>query len=135
MAPSTTLIATIFSEPTIVVALIAAAAAVGGRAFPKTRTEAGVDRAQARKTDAESWDLLVARLEKQNADLDADVEKLKARVVDAEDRARIAEAEAREAREALAEEREHADEQIRGLIERITVLEAAAPPARVFWRE
>lgn len=112
----------------VVVALITVAGGIALRAFPKTRSEAGVDRANARKADAESWALLQAAWEKRNGELSAEVQALRTRVT-------LAEAEARQAREELAAERAHADEQIRALIERVAVLEASRPPERVWFRE
>lgn len=137
MAPATQpLIASVLGEPAIVSAMIAGAAVLMTRVFPKTRSEAGVDRAQARKSDAESWSLLQRGWEERNKELLGEIAALREEVDALRSRAATAEAEAREAREALGTERDHADEQIRSLIERITSLEAAqgAPP-RVWFRE
>lgn len=54
---------------TIIAALAAAGATVAVRWIPKTRTEAAVDRATARVSDAEAWGQLVTELRSDNADL------------------------------------------------------------------
>lgn len=128
MAPSTPLIASIIGEPGVVIALITGAFALGARAFPKTRSEAGVDRATERKSDAESWDLLVKNLREDLAGARDDVAALR-------DRVAAAETVADEARNALEEERRECDRQIQKLLDRVIALEEAGGPQRVWFRE
>lgn len=113
-------VAAVLSEPAVIGAIIAAAAAVIVRAVPKTRSEAGVDRSVERLNSAQEWALLIKTTREANDVLQEDIKTLRERVEQAES--------------ALLAEREECDRQMRGLLERIVVLEAARPQ-RVFFRE
>lgn len=107
------LIASIFGEPAVIVALIALGSGIAVRLAPKTRSEAGVDRAKARVDDATAWGQLLDRAMQANEKLEEKVDELT---------------------NALEEERAECDRKIARLEQRVDELEDARQE-RLFFRE
>jgi predicted RNase H-like nuclease (RuvC/YqgF family) len=116
------MLAAIIDGPTvgaIIIAIIGGFAAAGARMAPKTRSEAGVDRSQARKNDADAWAGLIDRQDKTIERQDEKIEGLELKIDELEN--------------AQAEERRECDRKIGILQERLEELGVRLPEQRVWF--
>jgi predicted RNase H-like nuclease (RuvC/YqgF family) len=114
--------ATAVDAPTagvIIVAIIGGFVTLAARMAPKTRSEAGVDRSQARKNDAEAWSSLVDRLEKTIERQDKKIDELETKSDEMEN--------------AMAEERRECDRKIALLQDELQEIHGKLPEKRIWF--